>query len=670
LSQGICDESRIAFLPKRRRNCTHQTFMRVAFGRVCGLFCAAALGLSGCVQDARDIHQATRLPEAHPARISARTFPLCSLIGGPKSRAPGVYGTDLGLTVRFPETAGRVSDRLAILFGDTWAKAGDACKYPLAHSDDLEAWLPAHRPEVLRPGPPAGGEAAACSTLEYSLEERGDATSWPKIRLFEHVDARPDAPTIDTGMLRAPNGAFTDGKVVYVMYGADAVPCDSSRQCPEAMLCSADPEYSGKRLGECSGSAQAGNSTPLYCRDGADCPPASKCDKPAHGVCLSTRPFDVQTNSGTIAPKWYADDPRRGMARTRLIAAALFPERPADYAVVVRFATNRFLNVATRTVAYFDPDDPGKNDYRPGHHTLLMWGRNGYAEKGGAQTLPFLLYQPLAEWRNGTRHWHPHFFAGYREDGRPKWSERESDASPIYGTSASLLEATGTHLEWTEPEFDYVNQMSVSYVAPLKRWVMLYGGDDPAFIVLDPATGKAPAAVHLQRSPGAIHYRVAVHPWGRATRDRPASEGFSSPEPALTRQTAAPYLACGEGGSKELPGCLEEGDPNGPLDLLGTLSGLSTKTSGGDFADITARCLGGEAAMAAQHVLSGNPIGRLYGANIIDEWTVDVTREVGEPAAEIYWNVSTWNPYRVALFKTELRVRREPAEPRPQSSGR
>jgi hypothetical protein len=74
--------------------------------------------------------------------------------------------------------------------------------------------------------------------------------------------------------------------------------------------------------------------------------------------------------------------------------------------------------------------------------------------------------------------------------------------------------------------------------------------------------------------------------------------------------------------------------------------------------------------MAAQHILSGNPIGRLYGANIIDEWTADVTREAGEPAAEIYWNVSTWNPYRVALFKTELRVRGQRAEPQPRISSR
>jgi hypothetical protein len=33
------------------------------------------------------------------------------------------------------------------------------------------------------------------------------------------------------------------------------------------------------------------------------------------------------------------------------------------------------------------------------------------------------------------------------------------------------------------------------------------------------------------------------------------------------------------------------------------------------------------------------------------------TAAPGERAAEIYWNASTWNPYQVVLFKTELQVK-------------
>ncbi len=587
------------------------------------------------------------------------------MLVGPRNQDPGVYGTDLGVTVKLPDKPGQVSDRLAIFFGDTWAKAGDACKYPVAHSDDLEAWLPSYRPTALRVGPPTGDERAACRALEYPLEDRANATSWPRVRLFASADAKRGDEPMDTGMLRAPGGAFSDGKVTYVTYGSDPVTCDASKECPESMLCSTDPAYSGKPLGECSGAfAKALNGVAAYCRDDEDCAATAKCKKPAHGVCLATTPFAVPSKDGMVAPKWYEDDPRRGVARVGLIAAGVWPDRPSDYAVVVRFPTNRFQNVAARTVRYFDPDDPSKNDYRPGDHTLLLWGRAAFAEKGGAQALPFLLYQPLAEWRSGApRRWHPRFFAGYRADGRPAWSDHESDAQPIYGAPGTARDASGERLEWKEPEFDYVNQMTFAWVEPLRRWVMLYGGDDPAFIVLDPGSATAPAPVHLERSPGAIHFRVARHPWGRARRDSPPEDGFTSAEPVLTRRQAAPYLACGDGGEKALPGCLKQGDPNGPLSLFGTLASLSTKLDVGAFADVTAKCLGGAVAMAGQTALSGNPIGRLYGANVIQEWTAEVKDPAapGRRAAEIYWNASTWNPYQVVLFKTELRVEDEGA---------
>jgi hypothetical protein len=341
--------------------------------------------------------------------------------------------------------------------------------------------------------------------------------------------------------------------------------------------------------------------------------------------------------------------------------AAVWPDRPSDYGVVHVLATNRFVNVAARTVAHFDPEHPERNDYRPGQHTLLVWGRPWFFETGGAQSLPFLFHQPLAELKasGGARGWAPRYFAGYGDSGKPRWSERESEAQPIYGTEANAVDTGGLGLVWSEPEFDYVNQMALSYVAPLGRWVMFYGGDIPAFGVLDPATNVAKQPVHLQRAPGAIHLRTAPHPWGRMTADRPLREGWSSFEPVLTRRDAARYLACGDGG-ESLPGCLEEGDPQGSRDLLASLAGLARRTKPGNFFDIAGKCLGGQLALAGQNALSGNPIGRLYGANIIDSWTDDVSDRLGnlppgERVVELYWNASTWNPYQVVLFKTRLR---------------
>jgi hypothetical protein len=70
--------------------------------------------------------------------------------------------------------------------------------------------------------------------------------------------------------------------------------------------------------------------------------------------------------------------------------------------------------------------------------------------------------------------------------------------------------------------------------------------------------------------------------------------------------------------------------------------------------------MAGAIAMRIQSDLSGNKIGRLYGANVIDEWTRDRTAEAeglarNERVVDIYWNASTWNPYQVVLFETELR---------------
>lgn len=88
-----------------------------------------------------------------------------------------------------------------------------------------------------------------------------------------------------------------------------------------------------------------------------------------------------------------------------------------------------------------------------------------------------------------------------------------------------------------------------------------------------------------------------------------------------------------------MPGCIEDGsEPRHQASSLGE----------------AASCLAGGAAMSVQLALSGNPIGRLYSPNVIEEWTEDKTAEAGAPAADLYWNVSTWNPYQVVLVKTRF----------------
>jgi hypothetical protein len=208
---------------------------------------------------------------------------------------------------------------------------------------------------------------------------------------------------------------------------------------------------------------------------------------------------------------------------------------------------------------------------------------------------------------------------------------------PIYGTDVRVRNGRP---EWSEPEFDYVDQMTVSYVEPLGRWLMLYGGDVPAFMIRDPRLGTTPDPVYPQPSPGAIHLRTALHPWGRLENDRLRYSGWSSPEPVLTRAQAAPYLACPDEGRDALPGCVPDTVP--------------------PSSSMAPRCMAGAIAMRVQTDLSGNKVGRLYGANIIEEWTRDRTAETsglaqGVRVVDIYWNASTWNPYQVVLVETELR---------------
>lgn len=616
-----------------------KTAGRLPTHRSRGLVCLLAVVLGACVsciRDTRNILLARTDSEHAPSHVSVTTSALCRLLG-PQSARAGVYGTDLGFTVRDPE----IPDRLTTLFGDTWGRTENGCAYPPLGSDDLQAWLPVVRPEKLTSDSTAFGTAPDCSALELEPHELS-AKEWHRIRVFASATAKAEDTPLDTTALNTPLAAFSDGQTLFAFYNRNEVAgCKASSDCPKDMACSTDASAGIKPLGACARTlADTLVPHPSWCRSVIDCRQGYECKPANRGVCISSDPFTVRTNAGRVTPSWYRDDPRRGTAYHVDLVARIWAGRPSDYAIVHRFVTNRFVNVTARTVANFDPDHPEDNDYRPGFHTLLVWGRAAFFGSHGAQNLPFLLYHPLEPLRRNVRapKWEPRFFAGYDAAGKPHWSASESEAVPIYGTD---VEVTGGRLAWTEPEFDYDNQMSVSWIAPLERWLMLYGGDVPAFGVRDARTGEVRNPTHLQRSPGAIHFRLATHPWGRATISEPRSSGWSSAEPVLTRAEAAAYMACGEGGRKAMPGCIDS-DRSEP------------KPKAGSFGE-GASCLAGELAMSFQMGLSGNPIGRLYSPNVIEEWTQDAgDAKIGPRAADVYWNVSTWNPYQVVLIKTRF----------------
>jgi hypothetical protein len=350
-------------------------------------------------------------------------------------------------------------------------------------------------------------------------------------------------------------------------------------------------------------------------------------------------------------------------AQIEYLATQSWADRPEDYASRYRIVTNKFINHAVRTIAHFDPEDPSRNDYRPGTHTLIMWGRPGFQGRKGIQPVVFMLYQPLDGLidQQGTIHWSPRYFAGYGSDGKPIWAADEARAVPIYGTTFQRSADGG--VEWTDMEFDLAGQTTVSWVEPLQRWVMLYGGDLPRWLRYDPETNTEIADAYPEPVPGAIHMRYASHPWGQSTRDAPPEEAWSGPEAVLTREQAAPFLGCDEQ-TQQPTGCTTQHDPHRPLQMLLLLDSRPNITPS-DWPTITQECLAGDALRDVQYNLSGDSAGHLYAPDILDPWTGDVSAAVvaanGERVVDLYWNVSTWNPYGVALVKTELRAR--PASP-------
>lgn len=621
-----------------------------------------AMVLPGCGTDTAAPNGAGTAKDASIFDVeSMSSADICRLEGGAASHA-GVYGTDLGFSFVAPG-ADAASARQVLLFGDTWTSSSSVCDYPPRRSDDLQVTLPAVRPKELVPGTSVPDAARSVCGLVVEPSPDPSDTSKPRpIRLFSDAGDRTDDKILYTDFNRTPVAGFSDGTRSFAMFVLNEPEhCGTNADCDGSMICTSDPAYSGRPLGECDPPLGLSlDPAPAICRldvgGKGDCGLHRTCVAKARGICRAEKPFVVSAAGGPVSPPWYDDDARFAMAQTLYVASAAWPDVPEDYGAGARFVTNKFINPAVRTVKRFDPDDPSKNDYRTGTDAILMWGRPAFWGRQGFQPLMFFLYQPLDGLldSSGTIHWSPRYFAGYGEDGNPKWSSDEADAVPVYGTEAAIGEDGGPG---AAPEFDLVNQMTMSWVEPLQRWVMLYGGDLPTWLLYDPATDTELTPANLEPVPGAIHLRYASHPWGRATKRAPATEAWSSPRAVLTRADAAAYLGC-EDADPMLAGCDPNHDPHRPLQLVLDLDAF-TSIAPSDYPTITQTCIDGDATRSVQYRLSGDGAGHLYAPNLLESWTEDVTAstkglDTGSRAVDLYFNVSTWNPYGVALMKAEL----------------
>jgi hypothetical protein len=275
--------------------------------------------------------------------------------------------------------------------------------------------------------------------------------------------------------------------------------------------------------------------------------------------------------------------------------------------------TQRFLNATSRTATDFDASRASAegNDYTPAlgnslpRSGVFVWGRPHFGGIGveGRDAQLYLLWAPMPQPDAELRfEWQPQYFSGLDAEGRPQFSAREVDARPLD------LDASKPG-EQPEEVRDFIGQMGISWVPSLERFVMFYGGD--ASPMFDELIFRGDADKVRHDPMGSLFVRFAEQPWGPWTAPRP-------------------LMVAGNWSSGAQP--IEQYAPGGIL---------AHNNCRGDG------CARSEPAYRLD--LGTNNNGVLYGPNIVDVWT---TAHDGQ--TDLYWFVSTWNPYQVVLMKTSL----------------
>jgi len=286
---------------------------------------------------------------------------------------------------------------------------------------------------------------------------------------------------------------------------------------------------------------------------------------------------------------------------------------PKQYSDSQAFLSNKFYNQAVATVQSFIPANGGSylnQSYGVATATgsnrkVFVWGRGSFVGVG-AKSRPANVYFAYVDMPSGSSFaWTMNYYKG-SSGGIPSFSTDQSQAV--------ALDLSGPAGQTTKEVHDVVHQMSVVWVDQLKKWVMFYGGGitkvpNPLYINCGWAelfTGPDCSSVNPEN--GAIRMRTADSPWGPWTTPVDVLVGG---DPNVT-PVQAQYAA---GGVLHHPNC-----------------------SG-------ATC----AAHSPVPAYSANEFGFLYGANIIQPWI-----RTSGTGVDVIWNASTWDPYRVVLYRTHI----------------
>ena len=482
----------------------------------------------------------------------------------------GVYGNDLPWSFEHRGT-------LHVLFGDTWPHDRSVCE-PEPTNDDTAATIPLARPAGVPP-------------ITFATKE-GEPTT------FAPITIRRGGQSLSMGYGQVPLAGFSDGDDAFGVFGRfEFVRC--TRRRPRKPL-SCRP-HAGltcvEDVGECVPSPIR-VSTLCDLATGAGCLPGATCRPTSTGFCI-----DPTSSISDGTPGSHV----RAVAHHQEVGVQS-AARPAEFASIGTFATNKFINLSARTVRSFTGRTSG-SDYGTGHGALLVWGRPAFsAEKGRRADLYLMAHRlPLERKAAGQMRFRPRYFAGTHPiTGKPRWTRRESKAvglalDGVAGGSPSESETVLMHMTftWLGP--------------PVNKWMMMNGGDLADYLLEDPTNANRGAV------PGAVRVRFADHPWGPWS---PPIPHLAPGDPAVAGDLYGP------GGWMFHPGCTDQGaavcapsDPHRPLDSF--------------FAGCPA-------------VGAGFDRGRLYSPVVIDPYT----RPDGAGGLEVYWNVSTWNPYAVLFVKT------------------
>ncbi len=489
------------------------------------------------------------------------------------------FGTDLGFSYTH-------EGRIHFLFGDTTASEPYAPIEASTGGDYDDAF-------------------GAVDSAEWSDARRITRQNIPLIKLGQNSGTSEVAainPGHPMALGQTPIGGFSNGEREFGLFNIGKPRgCRVDDDCGEGLTCDTILGFMGRPYTEWSGLT-------LACRDGAPgCSNDTMQDDAGKSVPQSGLCVDETSSIGA--------DPVSHLLTTTALQVLIGlrdKQDPRRYVDTRYWLTSKFVNVAARTVQDFAPERPrAEQDYRPAsgsgdRRRVFLWSRPSFIGVG-ARGRNMALYFAYVDMPEGEGYvWQPQYFTGSRDD-IPTFSTDQRAAVPLD------LDSSVAGVQTIEPH-DVVNQLSVAWVAPLKKWVMFYGGGMSRLPtatlakcgVLEVFTG--PECVSVDVGNGAVRMRSADNPWGP----------WSPPQDVIV-------------GGDPARGAIEQYAPGGALHH--------------------SQCV---APTCAPHLdsphYSADEYGFFYAANIIEEW---ITPAPG--GVDIVWNASTWDPYRVVLLRTRLK---------------